>query len=80
MMLKINNLTLNRKFHLCLIDVSGCSYVVLQVRAKLIFYLLLYYDKIYLYVKNLQQSKYQHLIDLVGPISKEADYPVIEAL
>ena len=28
-------------------------------------YRLLYFDKIYLYAKNLQQSKYQHLIDRI---------------
>ena len=43
------------------------------------FYRLLYFDKIYLYAKNLQQSKYQHLIDLFEPISEEAGYPTIEA-
>ena len=32
-----------------------------------------------MYAKNLQQSKYQHLIDLFEPISEEAGYPVIEA-
>ena len=42
-------------------------------------YRLLYFDKIYLYAKNLQQSKYQHLIDLFEPISEEAGYPIIEA-
>ena len=42
-------------------------------------YRLLYYDKIYLYAKNLQQSKYQHPTKLFEPISKEACYPVIEA-
>ena len=40
---------------------------------------LLYFDKIYLYAKNLQQSKYQHLIDLFEPTSKEGVYPIIEA-
>ena len=29
--------------------------------------------------KNLQQSKYQHLIGLFEPISEEAGYPIIEA-
>ena len=42
-------------------------------------YRFLYFDKIYLYVKNLQESKYQHLIDLFEPISQEAGYPIIEA-
>ena len=38
-------------------------------------YRLLYFDKIYLYAENLQQSKYQHLIDLFELISEEAGYP-----
>ena len=42
-------------------------------------YRLLYYDKIYLYARNLQQSKCQHLIDLFEPISQEAGYPIFEA-
>ena len=44
-------------------------------------YRLLYYDQIFLYAKTLQQgwSKYQHLIDLFGPINEEAGYPIIEA-
>lgn len=42
-------------------------------------YRLLYYDKIFLYAKNLQQSKYQNLIDVFKRISKEAGHPVIEA-
>ena len=42
-------------------------------------YRLLFFDKIYLYAKNLQQNKYQHLVNLFGPISEEAGYPIIEA-
>ena len=42
-------------------------------------YRLLYFDKIYFYAKNLQQKKYQHLIDLFEPISEKAGYPIIEA-
>ena len=42
-------------------------------------YRLLYLEKIYLYAKKLQQSKYQHLIDLFEPISEEAGYPIIDA-
>ena len=34
-------------------------------------YRLLYCDKIYLYAKNLQQSKYQYLINLFETISKD---------
>ena len=42
-------------------------------------YNLLYYDKVYLYAKNLDQSKYQNLMDIFQPISNEAGYDVIEA-
>ena len=42
-------------------------------------YNLLYFDKIYLYAKNLEQSKYQNLMDMFKPISDEAGYDVIEA-
>lgn len=41
-------------------------------------YNLLYYYKVYLYAKNLEQSKYQHLIDTFRPISDETGYSVIE--
>ena len=42
-------------------------------------YKLLYFDKIYLYVRNLQQSKYKHLLKSLEPISKQVGYDVIEA-
>ena len=42
-------------------------------------YNLLYFDKIYLYAKNLDQSKYQNLMDIFKPISDEVGYDVIEA-
>ena len=41
-------------------------------------YNLLYFDKIYLDAKNLEQSKYQNLMDNFQPISDEAGYNVIE--
>ena len=40
---------------------------------------LLYFDKFYLYAKNLEQSKYRNLIDMFQPICDEAGYDVIEA-
>ena len=40
-------------------------------------YNLLYFDKVYLYAKNLEQSKYQNLMDIFQPISNEAGYDVI---
>lgn len=42
-------------------------------------YKLLYFDKIYLYAHNLQQSKYKHLLKSFEPISKQAGYDVVEA-
>ena len=42
-------------------------------------YRLLYFDKIYLYARNLHQSKYKHLLKSLEPISKEVGYDVIEA-
>ena len=38
---------------------------------------LLYFDKIYLYAKNLDQSKYQFLLKKFDPISKEVGYELI---
>ena len=39
---------------------------------------LLFYDKIYLYAKNLQQNKYQHLLKEFEPFSKKFGYNIIE--
>ena len=39
---------------------------------------LLYFDKIYLYAKKLQQSKYQNLLKEFEPISREIGYDIIE--
>ena len=38
----------------------------------------LYYDKIYLYAKNLEQEKYQNLIDKMNEISEDAGYDVMK--
>ena len=42
-------------------------------------YNMLYFDKVYLYAKNLEQSKYQNLMENFQPISDEVGYDVIEA-
>lgn len=42
-------------------------------------YKLLYFDEIFLYAKNLQQQKYQHLLRKFEPLSKEVGYDVINA-
>ena len=53
---------------------SGKSNLLLDM-----IYRLLYFDKIFLYAKNLQQNKYQHLLNTFNSISKETGYPVIVA-
>ena len=41
---------------------------------------LIYYDKIYLYAKNLEQEKYQNLMNLMNEASNEkAGYKIMEA-
>jgi len=42
-------------------------------------YNLLYYDKIYLYSKYLEQPKYHGLLETFAPISRECGYDVVEA-
>ena len=42
-------------------------------------YNMLYFDKVYLYAKNLEQSKYHNLMDVFQPISDDVGYDVIEA-
>ena len=68
---------------LCRTNVSGCFFALRLVLEKQnlmhMIYNLLYYDKVYLYAKNLEQSKYRDMIDMFQPISKEAGYDVIEA-
>ena len=53
---------------------SGKTNVLLDMIFRLLFY-----DKIFLYAKNLDQTKYQHLLKTFRPISKEAGYDVVEA-
>ena len=53
---------------------SGKTNVLLDMIFRLLFY-----DKIYLYAKNLDQTKYQRLLKTFHPISKEAGYDVVEA-
>ena len=40
--------------------------------------LLICYDKIYLYSKQLQQDKYRNLVKEFKEISNEVGYPIIE--
>ena len=39
---------------------------------------LLHYDEIHLYAKNLEQEKYQNLMNKMNHISKEVDYDVMK--
>ena len=39
---------------------------------------LLYFDKCYLYAKNLEQSKYEYLMKALKPVSKEVGYDILE--
>ena len=44
-----------------------------------VIYNLLYFDKIFLYEKNLEQLKYQNLLNMFNPISDEVDYDITES-
>jgi len=39
---------------------------------------LLYFDKCYLYAKNLEQSKYEYLMKTLKPVSKGVGYDILE--
>lgn len=56
-------------------DPSGCGKTNTLMH---MLYNLLYFDKIYLFSKNLQQPKYRQLLNTFRPISKEVGYDVIE--
>ena len=63
-------------FRMLICGPSGCgkTNVLMHMLCKP----LLYYDKIYLFSKNLEQSKYRQLLETLRPISEEAGYDVIE--
>ena len=67
----------------CLLVLFECSFVAPVVVEKIntlmhMLHGLLYYVKIYLFSKNLEQPKYQELLKTFGPISEEVGYQVIE--
>jgi len=66
----------DRCFRMLLCGPSSCGKTNLLLD---MIYRLLYFDKIYLYAKNLQQSKYQNLLKTFEPISKQVGYDIIEA-
>ena len=62
-------------FRMLICGSSGCG------KTNLVYHMLieplLYYDEIHLYAKNLEQEKYQHLMNKMNEISKEAGYDIM---
>ena len=73
---QLHNFMPDKTFRLLLASPSGGGKTNLLLD---MIYRLLFFDKIYLYARNLQQDKYKHLLKSFEPISKEAGYDVIEA-
>ena len=63
-------------FRMLICGPSGCGKTNTLMH---MLYNLLYYDKIYLYSKNLEQPKYQGLLETFAPISRECGYDEVEA-
>ena len=63
-------------FRMLMCGPSGCGKTNTLMH---MLYNLLYYDKIYFYSKNLEQPKYQGVLQTFAPISQECGYDVIEA-
>ena len=63
-------------FRMLLVGPSGCGKTNLLIH--LLKKPLIYFDRIYLYAKNLEQIKYQDLIKDFIPISKQVGYEVIQ--
>lgn len=62
-------------FRMLMCGPSGCGKTNTLMH---MLYNLLYFDKIYLYGKNLEQAKYRQLLETFRPISEEVGYDVIE--
>ena len=60
---------------ICAPSGSGKTNLLLHMISKP----LIFFDKIHLYAKNLQQNKYQHLLKKFEPLSKKYGYNIIEA-
>ena len=73
---QLHNFMPDRSFRMliCAPSDSGKTNLLLDM-----IYRLLYYDKIYLYARNLQQSKCKHLLKKFDPISQKCGYDIIEA-
>ena len=63
-------------FRMLMCGPSGCGKTNTLMH---ILYNLLYFDKIYLFSKYLEQPKYRKLLETFRPISEEVGYDVIEA-
>jgi len=73
---QLKSFMLNRCFRMLVCAPSGGGKTNLLLD---MIYRLLYFDKIYLYARNLSQSKYTYLLKSFKPISKEVGYDIIEA-
>ena len=62
-------------FRMLICGPSGCGKTNVLMH---MLYNLLYYDKIYLFSKNIEQPKYRQLLERFEPISEEVGYDVIE--
>ena len=62
-------------FRMLICGPSGCGKTNVLMH---MLYNLLYYDKIYLFSKNIEQPKYRQLLEIFEPISEEVGYDVIE--
>ena len=63
-------------FRMLMCGPSGCGKTNTLMH---MLYNLLYFDKIYLFSKNLEQPKYRKLLETIEPISEEVGYDIIEA-
>ena len=66
----------DRCFRMLICAPSGCGKTNLLLH--MINKPLLFFDKVYLYAKNLQQNKYQYLLKKFKPLSKKYGYDIIE--
>ena len=63
-------------FRMLMCGPSGCGKTNTLMH---VLYNLLYFDRIYLFSKNLEQPKYRKLLETIEPISEEVGYDIIEA-